>query len=225
MQDAVAYVRVSTQRQGRSGLGLEAQRETIARFADAERFNLCAVYEEIETGSGSDALERRPILAAALVDAKKRKCPVLVAKLDRLSRDMKFVINFLDDQRVPFYVAELGRDVDPFMLHIYAAVAQKERALISQRTREALAARKAQGKVLGNPRPAHGSALGVAAAIADADAYASLILPLVKHLQSMGRTGYTDIARELNRLSLKTRRGKAWQPNSVRNLLAREARL
>jgi hypothetical protein len=90
----IFYARVSTARQGRSGLGLEAQREAMARFAAAEGFEVAAEYTEVETGKGSDALERRPQLAAALADAKRNKCPIIVAKLDRLSRDVHFISGF-----------------------------------------------------------------------------------------------------------------------------------
>src|SRR5262249_39511019 len=103
----VGYVRVSTARQGKSGLGLEAQRAALARFAEAEGFELAAEFVEVETGKGSDALERRPQLAAALADARKRKCAVAVAKLDRLSRDVHFISGLMA-HKVPFVVAELG---------------------------------------------------------------------------------------------------------------------
>jgi DNA invertase Pin-like site-specific DNA recombinase len=145
----VAYYRVSTQRQGRSGLGIEAQKSAVARFAETEGLTQIAEFTEVETGKGSDALDRRPQLAAALAAAKTAKCPVVVAKLDRLSRDVAFIAGLMA-QRVPFIVAELGIDADPFMLHLYAALAEKERRMISERTRSALAARKAQGKRLGN---------------------------------------------------------------------------
>ena len=135
----VAYYRVSTQQQGRSGLGIEAQRAAVARFAAAEGIEIAAEHVEVETGKGSDALDRRPQLAAALKRAKAEKCPVVVAKLDRLSRDVAFISGLMA-QRVAFIVTELGPDVDPFMLHIYAALAEKERALISARTKDALAA-------------------------------------------------------------------------------------
>ena len=160
VKSAIAYYRVSTQRQGRSGLGIEAQRATVARFAAAEGMALTAEYTEVETGKGADALDRRPHLAAALEAARKAKCPVIVAKLDRLSRDVAFISGLMA-QRVPFIVAELGADADPFMLHLYAALAEKERRLISERTRAALAQRKAQGARLGNPsNAAHAAALG-----------------------------------------------------------------
>jgi len=148
MKTAVAYIRVSSQRQGKSGLGLEAQQAALARFAEAEGYKLLQTFSETETGKGSDALERRPQLGAAIKLAKKHKAPVIVAKLCRLSRDVHFVSGLMT-QRVPFIVTELGADCDPFMLHIYAALAQKERALISQRTREALAQAKARGVRLG----------------------------------------------------------------------------
>src|SRR4029079_12957395 len=139
------------------GLGIEAQRATVARFAEAEQLTIIAEYVEAETGKGADALDRRPQLAAALAAAKAAKCCVLVSKLDRLSRDVAFVAGLIA-QRVPFIVAELGRDADPFMLHLYAALAEKERRLISERTRSALAARKAQGAQLGNRTNARSAA-------------------------------------------------------------------
>src|SRR5690349_7003862 len=148
MKPAIAYIRVSTARQGRSGLGLEAQQAAIQRFCEAEGFEVMTERVEVETGRGADALDRRPELAAALAEAKRRKCPVLVAKLDRLSRDVAFIAGLMA-QRVPFIVAELGPDADPFMLHIYAALAEKERRLISARTKAALVAAKAGGKRLG----------------------------------------------------------------------------
>src|SRR6201994_3574410 len=128
----VSYIRVSTSQQGRSGLGIEAQRATLARFAETEGFEIIAEMVEIETGKGSDALDRRPQLAAALATARRHRCSVAVAKLDRLSRDVHFISGLMA-HRVPFLVAELGSDVDPFVLHLFAALAEKERALISTR--------------------------------------------------------------------------------------------
>src|ERR1700722_5870131 len=144
MSEIIAYLRVSTDRQGRSGLGLDAQRETIRRFAQGEKLTLAGEHVEVETGKGVDALELRPQLRVALDKARKLKCPIVVAKLDRLSRDVAFIAGLMA-QRVPFVVAELGPDIDPFILHIYAALAQKERAMISARTKEALARAKARG--------------------------------------------------------------------------------
>ena len=133
MGKAIAYLRVS-QQQHRSGLGIEAQRTAVGRFAEVEGIAIISEFVEAETGKGADALDRRPQLSAALAAARSAKCCVVVSKLDRLSRDVAFVSGLMA-QRVPFIVAELGRDADPFMLHLYAALAEKERRLISERTR------------------------------------------------------------------------------------------
>lgn len=134
MERAIAYLRY-LRRQHRSGLGLDARRATIERFVANESLAIMAEYVEAESGKGTDALDRRPQLDAALVAAKAAKCSVVVAKLDRLSRDVAFVAGLMA-QRVPFIVDELGRDADPFMLHLYAALAEKERRLISERTKQ-----------------------------------------------------------------------------------------
>src|SRR6478735_7405754 len=149
MSPIVAYYRVSTAAQGRSGLGLEAQRAAVAAFAKAEGFEVVAEFTEVETGKGADALERRPQLKAALKAAKKLKCEVAVAKLDRLSRDVAFIAGLMA-QRVPFIVCALGRNVDPFTLHIYAALAEQERRMISERTKAGLRAARERGVQLGN---------------------------------------------------------------------------
>src|SRR5580700_9733110 len=155
MKSIVAYIRVSTTSQGRSGLGIESQREALTRFAKEVGFDIVAEFVEIETGKGSDALDRRPQLAAALAKARALRSSVVVAKLDRLSRDVHFISGLMA-HRVPFVVTELGPDVDPFVLHLYAALAEKERAMISRRTKDALRAAKARGVVLGNPRLSEG---------------------------------------------------------------------
>ena len=148
MTTAIGYVRVSTSAQGRSGLGLEAQHAAIKRFAEAEGLTVTRVYEEVETGSGADALDRRPELAAALKAARKAKAPVLVAKLDRLSRDVHFISGLMS-QRVEFIVCDLGRQSDRFILHVYASLAEKEREMIAARTKAGLAAARARGTLLG----------------------------------------------------------------------------
>jgi DNA invertase Pin-like site-specific DNA recombinase len=146
---AIAYLRVSTHRQGRSGLGIEAQRDTIARHCQTAGITIEGEYLEVETGKGADALDRRPQLKAALTAARKLKSPIIVAKLDRLSRDVAFIAGLMAD-RVPFIACDIP-DADPLMLHIYAAMAEQERRIISARTKAALAAKKAQGVKLGNP--------------------------------------------------------------------------
>lgn len=147
MNQVIAYIRVSTGRQGKSGLGLEAQQAAIARFCELEGFQVAQSFVEVQSGKDDDT--KRPQLKAALAAARKVKgAPIVVAKLDRLSRDVAFIAGLMK-HKVPFVVCELGRDVDPFMLHIYAAVAEKERMLIGERTKAALAQAKARGVKLG----------------------------------------------------------------------------
>ena len=202
--EIIAYTRVSTVQQGKSGLGLEAQRDAIRRFADAHGLSLVEEFAEVETGKGADALSKRPQLAAALKVARRRKCSVVVSKLDRLSRDVAFIAGLMS-QRVPFIVAELGPDVDPFMLHIYAALAEKERSMIAARTREGLRAAKARGKVLGNSNLA---AINRLAAFARADA----LRPILKELSGLSATA---IAKELNLRKVATPTGARWSAKTV----------
>jgi DNA invertase Pin-like site-specific DNA recombinase len=221
MQHVVSYLRVSTGRQGRSGLGIEAQREAVHRFARTEGLALIGEHVEVETGKGADALDRRPMLRDALAQAKKAKAAVVVAKLDRLSRDVAFISGLMA-QRVPFIVAELGADADPFMMHIYAALAEKERALIAERTRAALQAKRAQGALLGNrTNLAEAQAKGWAANRAVADAYARNVLPVIRQIQASGVTDLRSIAAALNERGLRTARGGHWHPTTVRNMLLR----
>ena len=219
----ITYLRVSTAGQGKSGLGLDAQRAALARFAEAEGFTIAAEHVEVETGKGSDALDRRPVLAAALAAAKLRKCPVAVAKLDRLSRDVAFISGLMAE-KIPFLVAELGPDADPFMLHLYAALAEKERALISTRTREALARAKASGKVLGGNKghkiDAAATALSVASRKALSAERKAEVLPIVRELQAAGATSLRAIAHGLNAQGLSTPRGGSWGPAQVSRVLA-----
>ena len=223
MQQVVTYIRVSTAAQGRSGLGIEAQRAALARFIDAEGCEALGEFVEVETGKGADALDRRPQLAAALAMAKKARASVVVAKLDRLSRDVAFISDLMA-RRVPFIVAELGADADPFMLHLYAALAEKERHLIADRTRVALAARKAQGVKLGNPTNlAEAGAKGAAAQRAEADAFAANVMPVVRQIQASGATTTRAIAEALNARGVRTARGGAWYSSTVRNLLTRSS--
>ena len=220
MATMVAYLRVSTQQQGRSGLGLEAQRAAIARFADANGVELVGEFLEVETGKGADALERRPVLKAALAEARRTKAPLVVAKLDRLSRDVAFIATLMAT-RVPFVVAELGADVDPFMLHLYAALAEKERAVISARTKAALGAAKARGTVLGNPNLATAAAKGQAVRVADADRRAGSILPLIETIRAAGATTLRAIAAELNQRGQRTARGADWNATAVKRVMER----
>ena len=173
----VAYICVATSGQGRSGLGIEAQRHAFTQFAEAEKFEVVREFVEVETGKGAYALDRRPQLRAALAAARKLRCHVAVAKLDRLSRDVHFISGLMT-HKVPFVVAELGADVDPFVLHLFAALAEKERALISTRTRQALSAAKARGVTLGNPR-LHVARKRAVDAV-KANRYAANVLPIIR---------------------------------------------
>lgn len=227
---AVAYYRVSTKAQGRSGLGLDAQREAVERFAKDHGYELISAFTEVETGNGSDAMEARPQLAAAIREAKLRDsrehhCPVLVAKLDRLSRDVHFISGLMK-HHVRFVVTELGPEVDPFMLHIYAAVAEQERNLISDRTRKALAAAKARGVKLGNPNgAAHLTGLGNGSAVeavkAGAQERAEGLSGIIASIKAEGITSANGIAGALNARHIATSRGGQWTARSVLNVLNR----
>ncbi|MBJ7414942.1 MAG: recombinase family protein [Niveispirillum sp.] len=222
MQQVVGYVRVSTAQQGRSGLGIEAQREALERFAATEGMEIVAIHVEVETGKGADALDRRPELAKALAHARKLRCPIVVSKLDRLSRDVHFISGLMA-QRVPFIVAELGKDADPFMLHLYAALAEKERSLIAQRTRAALAAAKAKGVALGNrtnldDAQRKGAAANATAAIE----HANRIAPEIVRLRNDGHS-LAKIAETLNQRGTITRNGSMWTAVQVSRVLTRSA--
>jgi DNA invertase Pin-like site-specific DNA recombinase len=148
MQTAIGYLRVSTREQGRSGLGLAAQRIEIEQFGKREGFSVRSWYQDIQTGKGSDALRFRPQLAAALKEAKAERRPLIVSKLDRLSRNVHFITGLME-HKVHFVVAALGRDCDDFTLHIYASLAEQERKMISERTKAGLAIAKQKGVKLG----------------------------------------------------------------------------
>jgi DNA invertase Pin-like site-specific DNA recombinase len=208
---AVAYVRVSTQGQAKSGLGLYAQRDAITRFAEAEGFRIATTFEEHESGKGADALDRRPQLAAAIKAARKLGGPVIVSKLDRLSRDVHFISGLMV-HRVPFVVTELGADVDPFVLHLFAALAQKERALISQRTRAGLAAAKARGQQLG------GWTAGSERSRKEADALAERMRPVMTELADLSAQ---KAAAELNRRKIASASGGQWYATTVIRLRER----
>jgi DNA invertase Pin-like site-specific DNA recombinase len=207
----IAYIRVSTGKQGKSGLGLSAQRDAIVRFARAEALEVVAEFIEVETGKGADALDKRPQLAAALRKAKQIKAPITVSKLDRLSRDVHFISGLMT-KRVPFIVAALGKNVDPFMLHIYAALAEKERSMISERTRDALAKAKQRGVVLGNP--GLGKMVTEATAARDAD-----LRPILEAMQGQP---LREIAQALTDRGIKTPRGgNTWNQVTVMRAMKR----
>lgn len=218
MSNAIGYVRVSTSAQGRSGLGLEAQRAAIARFAEIEGLDIAQVFEEIETGSGADALTLRPQLAAALKAARKLKAPVLVAKLDRLSRDVHFISGLMS-HRVEFIVCDLGRQSDPFVLHLYAALAEKERGLISARTIAGLAAAKARGTKLGMRAKSKQAARAIRAAGAAANRTKALeqIETIRDRIENALQDGASlrKAAELLNQRAIPSPGGGSWHAPSV----------
>src|SRR6516164_10852016 len=148
MQAAIGYLRVSTQEQGRSGLGLAAQRHEIEAFAVRAGFAVKSWHQDLQTGAGADALLLRPGLATALKEAKSARCPLIVSRLDRLSRNVHFITGLME-HRVHFIVTYLGRDCDDFTLHIYASLAEQERKMISERCRAAHAAARRKGRKFG----------------------------------------------------------------------------
>lgn len=210
MKTAVSYVRVSSQQHGKSGLGLEAQTAAVERFAHDNDITITGAFTEVQSGKGANALSKRPQLAAAMKAAKKAKGYILVAKLDRLSRDVHFISGLMA-HKVKFLVAELGPDVDPFMLHIYAAVAEQERKRISTRTQDALAAAKKRGVKLGNP------ALGKANKAA-AKARARDLRPQMKALAHLSAR---SAAKKLNDLEAPTPTGAPWSYKTVQRVRAR----
>ncbi len=213
----VAYFRVSTDKQGASGLGLEAQRAAVLDFINGGAANLIAEYTETESGKRND----RPQLAEALTVCKKHKARLVIAKLDRLARNVAFISNLMESG-VDFVAVDMP-DANRLTVHILAAVAEHEREMISQRTKAALQAAKARGVKLGSPNPLKGSRLGADAQKAKADKFAANILPIIEQIQVTGITTLPKIAAALNARGVKTARGGEWYPMTVRNILKRAA--
>jgi DNA invertase Pin-like site-specific DNA recombinase len=221
MPSAISYTRVSTGKQGQSGLGLEAQQAAIEAFCAQYGFDIRARYTEVETGKGHDALDRRPQLSAALTHARKLKAPVIVSKLDRLGRDVHFISGLMVE-RVPFIVTELGVDTDPFMLHIYAALAQKERALISARTKAALKAAKARGVKLGSPVARETVAVAREHRWGDTTTNRAAALKAIEEIRANGIVSARGIARELTARKVPTPTGSTtWAAAQVQRLMRR----
>lgn len=234
----VSYLRVSTARQGKSGLGLEAQRNAIAEFVKGGR--LLAEYVEIETGKNDE----RPKLRDALHRAKVTGATLVIAKLDRLSRNLRFIAE-LQESRVKFVAVDLP-DANDLTIHIFAALAQHERRMISDRTTKALAAikelesdpqklmeRRLSGKKpIGNPQGAaafrnvkKGSAFAAAALNSRADSFAADVLPVIDDITNEGKHSLREIAAELNARGILTARGGEWHPTTVKNVMRRSGRL
>jgi DNA invertase Pin-like site-specific DNA recombinase len=212
----VSYLRVSTTRQGESGLGLEAQRTAVANFVKSLSggAEIVREYVEIETGKRAD----RPVLAEALKECKANGYRLCVAKLCRLSRNLHFV-TALENSKVDFVAAD-NPHATPFLIHILVAVAEHERDMISTRTKEALAAAKRRGVRLGNPhfQAAISKAVEARQKIA-ADRNAGLRKMVAEVMEKTGLTKLAEIAQALNLRGIKTNRGCEFSPTHIHRLL------
>jgi len=210
----IAYYRVSTARQSASGLGLEAQRKAVADHLNGGDWQLLGEYTEVETGKGSNALARRPQLREAIAHARREKAVLVIAKLDRLARNVAFISTLMEGSIE--FVAVDQPFANKFMLHILAAVAEDERDRISARTRAALAAAKARGVELGK----HGKVLA-RENHQKAQRFARDVADDVAAIQADGFTSVRAITEELNRREVPTPRGGKWHVASVHRLLHR----
>ena len=224
----VAYYRVSTDRQGRSGLGLEAQQRAVSDFLNGGNWQLVAEFLEVESGKRND----RPELARAMHYAKVTGATLVIAKLDRLSRNAAFLLS-LRDADVRFVCADMP-EANELTIGIMALVAENERQAISRRTREALQARKARGLPLGNPANyralraagvgSRGWTKGADGNRKAADRFAADILPVIADIVASGITSHRGIATELNHRGIQTVRGGVWNNTRVARILARTER-
>jgi len=217
----ISYLRVSTAKQGVSGLGLEAQRKAVTDYLNGGNWSLLAEFVEVESGKKND----RPELNKALAHCKLTGATLVIAKLDRLSRNALFLLG-LQEAGVHFIATDMPT-ANELTVGIMALVAQEERKAISARTKAALAAAKERGVKLGCPNGAahlrqYGNELGVEAVKRNADERAGKLAAVVQELQEgQGITSLKGIADELNRMGITTARGGAWYASSVKNLLAR----
>ena len=219
MKEAIGYLRVSTREQGRSGLGLPAQRHEIGAFASRECFKVKSWHQDVQTGAGADALLMRAGLATALKEAKVACCPLIVSRLVRLSRNLHFITGLME-HRVHFIVAALGKDCDEFTLHIYASMAEQERKMISERCKAAAVVMKQKGRAFGFARRSKRwqrrvSAMGRAAltkmAMEHAAAYRVHIEWALAQPDLYGRPiSRKAAARKLNERNIKSITGATW---------------
>lgn len=200
----IAYYRVSTQKQGQSGLGLEAQQVAVRTYLNGGDWALVAEVTEVETGKGSNALDRRPKLAEALALCKRTKSTLVIAKLDRLARNVHFISGLIESG-VEFVAADMPH-ANKTMLQIHAVMSEHERDQISERTKVALAAAKARGVKLGNPQ---NLVRNVEERQAAADNFANKLRGLVDGMETRGMS-QRAMVEELNRLGVKTAKGGAW---------------
>lgn len=221
----VAYERVSTARQGASGLGLEAQRRSIEDFARGRGAEVLARFTEVESGRNPD----RPELGKALQLARLTGATLVIARLDRLSRNAAFLLT-LRDSGVRFLAVDMP-EANDLTVGIMALVAEAERDAISRRTKDALAAAKARGVKLGNPngaaalkRAGKGSAPLRAAVAKNAEAFSRYLKPVIEDIRAQGHASLRAMAKELNRRGIQTRRGRTWHVSNVKGLVDRLAK-
>lgn len=211
----VCYYRVSTQRQGQSGLGLEAQREVVRGYLSEGHRTALAEFVEVETGKGADALQKRPELRRALDLCRRQGATLLIAKLDRLARNVHFVSGLIETG-VDFVAADMPQ-ANKVMIQMHAVMSEWERDQISERTKAALAAAKARGVVLGasgpkNLRP------HLDARVSDAKAFVARLKPLVAGMSQQGLTRRAMVS-HLNDLGIKAPRGGRWSLCQVQRLV------
>ena len=211
----IAYYRVSTDKQGKSGLGLEAQRQAVENYLNGGSWKLIAEFTEVESGKNSE----RPQLRAAQAACKKHKARLVIAKLDRLSRNVAFIANLLE-AGTDFVAADNPHANKP-MVQMMAVFAEMERDAISKRTKEALAAARARGVQLGNPRLAEARAGVNVARQEAADAFARAMLPIIHEIQGTGTSSLRGVAKALSARGIKTARGGAWSAVQVSDILQR----
>jgi DNA invertase Pin-like site-specific DNA recombinase len=215
----IAYYRVSTQKQGNSGLGLEAQRKAVTDYLNGGRWKLVAELTEVETGKRND----RPQLTRALALCRVHRATLIIAKLDRLARNVAFISNLME-AGVDFVCCDLPT-ANKLTIHVLAAVAEAEAEMISVRTKAALEAAKARGVVLGNPShftdevAARGREFGRKVLQQQAAKRRSDVLPIIEDIKASGITTIRGIADELNARRIPAARGGEWSATQVFRLL------
>lgn len=213
----VSYIRVSTARQGASGLGLEAQQEAVQRFLNGGSWELLGEFKEVETGKGADALTKRPQLRAALDACRKEGATLIIAKLDRLSRSVHFVSGLMES-KVRFVACDMP-EANELTIHIMAAFAEHEAKRISQRTKDALAVAKARGAVLGKSG-ATNLRSNLEARQQAANAFAARLQPMFDGMKLRQLTQRAMVA-ELNAVGVPAPQGGQWRIGQVQRVLAR----
>lgn len=211
----IALFRVSTDKQGIDGNGMESQRQIVRRYVESQNGIIEKEFSEVV--SGRKTSEERPQLAAALEYTKKNKATLVIAKLDRLGRNAEFLLS-LQNSGVDFVCCDCPT-ADKFTVSLFAILAQREREVTSERTKNALAALKASGKKLGTPNPQKAVAAMITANKAAKVEFATKIFPIIQEIESAGVETLQGICECLNRRGIQTRNGKNWYPATVRNIL------